>query len=88
MCCTLLCWFPRYSLSTGTKALYTATTHLTYSDYVPLLLLCSEWFDFFDGERLVNMSDTQLYKEDWIGLRRLDEAGRIVRGQVLRLPHR
>lgn len=43
---------------------------------------CSEWFDFFDGQRLVNMSDTQLYKEDWIGLRRLDEAGRIVRDQV------
>jgi palmitoyl-protein thioesterase len=42
----------------------------------------SEWFDFFDGQRLVNMSDTALYKEDWIGLRRLDEAGRVVRGQV------
>lgn len=28
------------------------------------------------------MSDTALYKEDWIGLRRLDEAGRVVRDQV------
>jgi palmitoyl-protein thioesterase len=42
----------------------------------------SEWFDFFDGTRLVNMSDTDLYKEDWIGLRRLDEAGGVFRGQV------
>jgi Palmitoyl protein thioesterase len=45
-------------------------------------VLCSEWFDFFDGTRLVNMSDTDLYKEDWIGLRRLDEAGGVFRGQV------
>ena len=49
------------------------------------VLSCSEWFDFFDGTRLVNMSDTDLYKEDWIGLRRLDEAGGVFRGQVCTL---
>jgi len=42
----------------------------------------SEWFDFFDGTMLVNVSDTALYKEDWIGLRTLDEAGKLVRAEV------
>lgn len=31
---------------------------------------------------LVNVSDTALYKEDWIGLRTLDEAGKLVRAEV------
>ena len=47
---------------------------------------CSEWFDFFDGTRLVNMSETALYKEDWIGLRKLDEAGKVVRDEVFPPP--
>lgn len=28
------------------------------------------------------MKDTDLYKEDWIGLRELDESGRLVLGHV------
>ncbi len=28
------------------------------------------------------MKDTELYKEDWIGLRELDESGRLVLGSV------
>lgn len=42
----------------------------------------SEWFDFFDGTTLVDMHDTPLYKEDWIGLRTLDEKGRLIRSEV------
>ncbi len=30
----------------------------------------------------VDMKDTELYKEDWIGLRALDESGRLVLGSV------
>ncbi len=30
----------------------------------------------------VDMKDTDLYKEDWIGLRALDESGRLVLGSV------
>ena len=30
----------------------------------------------------VDMKDTDLYKEDWIGLRALDESGRLVRASV------
>lgn len=30
----------------------------------------------------VDMKETDLYKEDWIGLRELDESGRLVLGHV------
>ncbi|EFJ40725.1 hypothetical protein VOLCADRAFT_84379 [Volvox carteri f. nagariensis] len=38
----------------------------------------SAWFSFFDGQRLVPLYDQPLYKEDWIGLRSLDERGQLV----------
>ncbi|XP_047306566.1 palmitoyl-protein thioesterase 1-like [Impatiens glandulifera] len=42
----------------------------------------SAWFGFFtDGSRsrkkILPVQETELYKEDWIGLRSLDEAGRV-----------
>ncbi|KAL5724231.1 hypothetical protein ACHQM5_007516 [Ranunculus cassubicifolius] len=40
----------------------------------------TSWFDFFaDGgyETLVPHQETKLYVEDWIGLRTLDEAGKV-----------
>ncbi|CAG8641404.1 14482_t:CDS:2, partial [Dentiscutata heterogama] len=37
------------------------------------------WFSFYDEEgNLVPLREQKLYKEDWIGLRTLDEFGRIV----------
>jgi palmitoyl-protein thioesterase len=36
----------------------------------------SAWFSFWDGaETVVPLRDQPLYKEDWLGLKRLDEAG-------------
>lgn len=40
----------------------------------------SEWFSWFDPEsvkKLLNMTETALYKEDWIGLKTLDDAGKL-----------
>lgn len=37
----------------------------------------SAHFGFFNGSALLGMRDTQLYRQDWIGLRALDEAGRL-----------
>ncbi|KAK9914923.1 hypothetical protein WJX75_002329 [Coccomyxa subellipsoidea] len=37
----------------------------------------SAWFGFYNGTQLLTMQDTALYKEDWIGLKDLDERGRI-----------
>ncbi len=40
----------------------------------------SQWFEFYaDGQdqTVVKMRDTDLYKQDWIGLRQLDESGRL-----------
>eukprot|EP00192_Tetraselmis_astigmatica_P013340 CAMPEP_0117672658 /NCGR_PEP_ID=MMETSP0804-20121206/14026_1 /TAXON_ID=1074897 /ORGANISM="Tetraselmis astigmatica, Strain CCMP880" /LENGTH=335 /DNA_ID=CAMNT_0005481283 /DNA_START=30 /DNA_END=1038 /DNA_ORIENTATION=+ len=40
----------------------------------------SAWFSWWgDDGTMVGMEDTPLYKEDWIGLRALDEAGRVER---------
>ncbi|KAL3150853.1 hypothetical protein ABBQ32_000606 [Trebouxia sp. C0010 RCD-2024] len=38
----------------------------------------SAWFGYWDGQQLQSMKETQLYQEDWIGLRQLDEAGRVL----------
>lgn len=37
----------------------------------------SAWFGFFDGEELQDMEETDLYKNDDIGLRELNQGGRI-----------
>lgn len=37
----------------------------------------SSHFGFFNGSALLAMRDTQLYQQDWIGIRALDEAGRL-----------
>lgn len=42
----------------------------------------SEWFEFYaDGQtdKIVSLKDSPLYKEDWIGLKQLDEAGKLKR---------
>ena len=38
----------------------------------------SAWFSWFDGERLVPLREQALYKEDWLGLRALNESGRLL----------
>ncbi|KAK9842522.1 hypothetical protein WJX81_004226 [Elliptochloris bilobata] len=42
----------------------------------------SAWFAFYDGKKLQGMRDTALYQEDWIGLRELDERGRVVFDEI------
>lgn len=37
----------------------------------------SSHFGFYNGTALLAMADTDLYREDWIGLRALDEGGRL-----------
>jgi len=53
----------------------------------------SEWFGFFadnNSSAVVNLEETPLYKEDWIGLKTLDKAGKLhylaVDGQHLQIP--
>jgi len=38
----------------------------------------SSWFSFFDGKSLLALQDQAMYKEDWLGLRGLNEAGRLL----------
>mmetsp|Transcript_37671 Transcript_37671/g.83889 ORF Transcript_37671/g.83889 Transcript_37671/m.83889 type:complete len:332 (+) Transcript_37671:101-1096(+) len=38
----------------------------------------SAWFYFFDGKELQRLEDQTLYKEDWLGLKQLQEDGRLV----------
>ncbi|KAG2494900.1 hypothetical protein HYH03_006835 [Edaphochlamys debaryana] len=38
----------------------------------------SAWFSFFDGASLVPLRELPLYKEDWLGLARLDRTKRLV----------
>lgn len=38
----------------------------------------SAWFSFFNGSELIPMRDLDIYKEDWIGLKQLDERDAIV----------
>jgi len=35
----------------------------------------SAWFSFWDGKEVVSVFDQDIFKQDWIGLRRLHEAG-------------
>jgi len=35
----------------------------------------SAWFTFWDGKEMIPLFDQDLFKEDWIGLKRLHEAG-------------
>jgi palmitoyl-protein thioesterase len=42
----------------------------------------SAWFSFFDGERLIPLREQPLYLEDWIGLRSLDEQGRLILDEI------
>ncbi|RKP12671.1 Alpha/Beta hydrolase protein, partial [Piptocephalis cylindrospora] len=38
----------------------------------------TSWFGYLEGDRLVELRDTQMYKEDWLGLRALDERNALV----------
>ncbi|KAK9831273.1 hypothetical protein WJX74_010098 [Apatococcus lobatus] len=42
----------------------------------------SAWFSFFNGQELVALKDQPIYQEDWIGLRALDNAGRLVFDEI------
>ncbi|GLI68395.1 hypothetical protein VaNZ11_012781 [Volvox africanus] len=42
----------------------------------------SAWFSFFDGERLMPLREQAMYNEDWIGLRTLDEQGRLIMDDI------
>ena len=40
----------------------------------------TEWFSYYkpgQGKKMVPYNDTDLYKEDWIGLKKLDEEGKV-----------
>lgn len=37
----------------------------------------STWFGFHDGHRLLSLKEQPIYYEDWIGLRKLDEGGKL-----------
>ncbi|CAL8468865.1 g8406 [Coccomyxa elongata] len=37
----------------------------------------SAWFGFYNGTQLLTMQETALYQEDWIGLRKLDQDGKL-----------
>ena len=40
----------------------------------------TEWFGFYrlgQAQEMLNYNETQLYSEDWIGLRSLDEEGKV-----------
>ena len=40
----------------------------------------SEWLGFYapgQTEKLVSLKDSPIYKEDWIGLKQLDQAGKL-----------
>jgi palmitoyl-protein thioesterase len=37
----------------------------------------SSWFGFYNGTALVPLREQPLYSEDWLGLRALDQAGRL-----------
>jgi hypothetical protein len=49
-----------------------------FDDDVTVVPKESAWFAWFDGEALVPMERSALYVEDRIGLRELDEGGRLV----------
>lgn len=34
-----------------------------------------QWFGFFDGKQTLGLREQDIYKEDWIGLKNLDERG-------------
>ncbi|GAX86156.1 hypothetical protein CEUSTIGMA_g13569.t1 [Chlamydomonas eustigma] len=38
----------------------------------------SSWFSWFNGTQLVPLAEQPLYKEDWLGLKELDDSGRLV----------
>lgn len=38
----------------------------------------SAWFSFYNGIELVPLQDQPIYKEDWIGLKNLDERGGLI----------
>eukprot|EP00803_Ostreobium_quekettii_P007549 evm.model.scf_2008.3 EVM.evm.TU.scf_2008.3 scf_2008:13741-17931(-) len=42
----------------------------------------SSWFSFYNGTDIIPMRDLDVYKEDWIGLKQLDERGAIDFGDV------
>lgn len=50
-----------------------------FEDDVTVVPRESSQFGFFDGEKLLTMEDTELYQEDILGLRALQEGGRLVR---------
>lgn len=52
-----------------------------FEDDVTVVPRDSAWFGFFDGKQLLQMEQTQLYQEDWIGLKALNESNRLVIGQ-------
>lgn len=53
-----------------------------FSDDFTLVPRDSAWFAAYFGDELVQMKDTDLYKEDQIGLRKLDESGRLNLGTL------
>lgn len=49
-----------------------------FSDDTVVIPRDSGWFSFFNGSDLIPMRDLEIYKQDWIGLKPLDERDAIV----------
>lgn len=48
-----------------------------FSEDVLVVPKDSAWFGYWDGTRLQSMTETDLYQEDWIGLKQLDQQGKV-----------
>ncbi|GMH40355.1 hypothetical protein BSKO_08259 [Bryopsis sp. KO-2023] len=46
-----------------------------FSDDTMVVPRDSAWFSFYDGKKLIEIRDQPIYKEDWIGLKQLDDKG-------------
>lgn len=42
----------------------------------------SSWFGFWDGDTIVPLQQQRIYREDWLGLKALDKAGKLVTAVV------
>lgn len=47
----------------------------------------SSWFGFWDGDTVVPLQQQRAYREDWLGLKSLDKAGRLVFATVPNAQH-
>jgi palmitoyl-protein thioesterase len=62
------------------SALFTAKAYFCGS--LAVVPRDSSWFSWFNGTHLVPLVEQPLYLEDWLGLKELDDSGRLVFAEV------